>query len=131
MTTGLRGPNRHYTEGIKRTVIEEYLRGNHTQNYLEDKHGIRKRGAIRKWMRELGYEDIVQKASYLGTPIVPAVVAKKKTQAEESVQALEKRIKDLERKLEDEQLRSEAYSRIIDIAEKEFNLPIRKKPSTK
>lgn len=44
---------------------------------------------------------------------------------------LEKRIKKLERLLADEQLRSEAYQRIIDIAEKEFHIPIRKKPNTK
>jgi hypothetical protein len=48
-----------------------------------------------------------------------------------SYEAQEQRIKDLERSLEDEQLRSEAYSRMIGIAEKEFNIPIRKKSSTK
>jgi len=44
---------------------------------------------------------------------------------------LEARIKELERLLEDEQLRSEAFSRIIDIAEREYNIPVRKKPNTK
>ena len=41
------------------------------------------------------------------------------------------RIKELEKALEYEKLRSLAYSTMIDIAEKEFNIPIRKKPGTK
>jgi hypothetical protein len=43
----------------------------------------------------------------------------------------EARIKDMERRLEDEKLRSMMYSRMIDIAEKEYKIPIRKKPNTK
>ena len=38
-----------------------------------------------------------------------------------------RRIKDLERQLEDERLLKEMYSRMIDIAEKEDNISIRKK----
>jgi len=44
---------------------------------------------------------------------------------------LEERIRELERQLEDEKLRSEAYQRIIEKAEKELKVPIRKKPNTK
>ena len=58
-------------------------------------------------------------------------MSKKSTQPGRTEQELQARIKELERRLEDEQLRSEGYSRIIDIAEKEYNIPIRKKPNTK
>jgi hypothetical protein len=44
---------------------------------------------------------------------------------------LEARIKQLERQLEDSQLKEEAYRRMIDIAEKELKISIRKKPNTK
>ena len=44
---------------------------------------------------------------------------------------LQKKLKELERQLEDEKLRSEIYLRIIEKAEKELNIPIRKKPNTK
>ena len=50
-----------------------------------------------------------------------------KTKEEE----LQVRIKELEKALEYEKLRSLAYSTMIDIAEKEFNIPIRKKPGAK
>ena len=45
--------------------------------------------------------------------------------------SLEKRIKELERLLEDEKIRSEMLSRMIDIAETEYKIPIKKKPITK
>jgi hypothetical protein len=44
---------------------------------------------------------------------------------------LEEKIRELERQLEDEKLRSEAYQRIIEKAEKDFKVPIRKKPNTR
>jgi len=46
-------------------------------------------------------------------------------------QALIKRIKELERKLEDEQIRSVGLSKMIDIAEEQLNISIRKKSTTK
>jgi cell division septum initiation protein DivIVA len=46
-------------------------------------------------------------------------------------EALIKRIKELERKLEDEQIRSEGLSKMIDIAEEQLKITIRKKSSTK
>ncbi len=44
---------------------------------------------------------------------------------------LRNRIRDLERQLEDEQLKSEAYSKLIDLAESEHRIAIRKKANTK
>ena len=47
------------------------------------------------------------------------------------VKALEKKIRELEKQLEDEKIRTGMLSRMIDIAETEFKVPTRKKPSTK
>ncbi|GGE49119.1 hypothetical protein GCM10011413_14060 [Pedobacter psychrotolerans] len=55
----------------------------------------------------------------------------KPVQSDTSHEELKARIKALERQLEDEQLRAEAYSRMIDIAESELKVPIRKKSSTR
>jgi hypothetical protein len=48
-----------------------------------------------------------------------------------SVEELQKKIKQLEQQLLDSQLKEEAYRRMIDIAEKELKVSIRKKPNTK
>jgi len=47
------------------------------------------------------------------------------------VDELNARIKALEAQLEKSEIRSIAYDRMIDIAEKNFNIPIRKKAGTK
>jgi hypothetical protein len=48
----------------------------------------------------------------------------------ESLQ-LKKRIAELEDKLKDAEMKAIAFSTMVDIAEKEFNIPIRKKYNTK
>lgn len=100
--------------------------------YLQKKYDIRMHCGITKWLRQFKLEDIHYQTRYLYLS-TPAIVPAKKIP--DSVlpppdQSLEKRVKELEGLLEDEQLRSEAYLRIIDFAEKEYNLPIRKKPDT-
>ena len=45
--------------------------------------------------------------------------------------AKDRRIKELERQLEDERLRSLAFSTMIDVAEEELGVPIRKKSGSK
>ena len=123
---------RHYSELFKRKVIKEYLDSGQSKMSLLKKYDIRMKSGIQRWIRQLGYEDIHQKARYLRPNIISTLATKKAfNSVPASEQSLEQRVKELERKLEDEQLRSEAYQRIIDIAEKEYNIPIRKKPSTK
>ena len=45
--------------------------------------------------------------------------------------ALEKRIKELEKQLEKAQMKNIALNTLIDVAETEFKIPIRKKPGSK
>jgi len=44
---------------------------------------------------------------------------------------LKKRITELEQQLKDAEMKAIAYSTMVDIAEKEFNIPIKKKFNTK
>ena len=120
----------HYSESFKRKVCEEYLLTGYSKMSLLKKYDIRMKSGIQKWLRQLGYEDIHQKPRYLNS-YLSSLALKKTDTSTSKTDSLEKRIKELERLLEDEQLRSEAYIRVIDIAEKEFNIPIRKKPNTK
>lgn len=124
---------RHYPEAFKKKVVEEYLITGVSKVSLLKKYDIRMRSGIQKWMKQLGYQDIHQKAGYLSSPKISILAASKTNSisVKEPDQSLEARIKELERQLEDEQLLSEAYQRMIDIAEKEFNIPIKKKRNTK
>ncbi|HTK22446.1 MAG TPA: hypothetical protein VL442_23170 [Mucilaginibacter sp.] len=117
-----------FNEAFKRKVCDEYLRTGVPKTHLLAKYNIKYRSAIQVWLKQLGYVDIYQKVPYLDVKM-HLDLASRKTKKQLSVtdQSLEKRVKELERLLEDEQLRSEAYKRMIDIAEQELNIPIRKK----
>jgi 16S rRNA G527 N7-methylase RsmG len=56
---------------------------------------------------------------------------KSKEELEFEIQVLQKRVKDLEKQAEESELKAVAFSTMVDIAEKTFNIPVRKKFSTK
>src|SRR5580704_5146008 len=119
-----------YPESFKRRVIEEYLSTGIDKLTLQKKYGIRFKSAICTWMKRMEYEDIRGKKPYF--EIVNRIALKKQYsdkegQAPQDEAALKARIKLLERQLEDEKFRSEGYSMMIDIAEKELKVSIRKK----
>lgn len=122
-----------YPEALRRVVIEDYLRSGLSKMSIQQKHGVRFKSAIVTWMRELGYSDTQKKVSILEASN-QLELAKKYTSPQSDsndAQALAKRIKELERQLEDEKIRTEMLNMIIDIAERDYKLPIRKKPDTK
>ena len=127
--------NSKYPEKFKRKVIEEYLRTGCTKMDLVRKYKIRFKSGITSWMQELGYEDINRKMYYfevLNRATLMAGKKSKKQKAPVSEQtALLEKIKLLELKLEEEKLRSEMYNRMVEIAEKDLNIPIRKKYNTR
>jgi hypothetical protein len=116
------------SETERREMIEEYLKGGRTKVDIwrqytgqEEEHG-----KILKWMRQLGYLD---KNLYLKPLSLPGMPAKDKPN--QTVEELQQKIKQLEQQLLDSQLKEEGYRRMIDIAEKELKISIRKKPNTK
>jgi hypothetical protein len=85
-------------------------------------------------MRKLGY--ISHQGSYpmkKSNSILNASFAQQadKIDREKEPVGLQKDIQALEKQLQDAQLKVEAYELMIDIAEKEFKIPIRKKSNTK
>ena len=120
---------RYYSEDFKRMVIHEYLAGGISQGTLLRKYNIGAKSAIPRWMKRFGYTEADKSQEINFTGLISPDLAKKKEQPSNS--ALLKRIKELERELEDEKLRSELYSRIIDKAEKQLKIQIRKKPNAK
>ncbi|MCJ7722445.1 hypothetical protein MUO98_08605 [Candidatus Bathyarchaeota archaeon] len=90
---------------------------------------------ILRWMRQLGYNtDNLSRRITFGENI--SLMAKKQTtttEEEESFEVLQlkKRIHELENQLKDAEMKAIAFSTMVDIAEKEFKIPIRKKLNTK
>ena len=121
----------HYDREFKRKVIEEYLATGCTKAFLLKKYNIQFKSAIQTWMRILGYTDPSRPPQRLkfGQIIVTSLSKQKQEITEPS--ELQKKILELERQLQDEKLRSEAYARMLEKAEKELKISIRKKPDTK
>ena len=116
-----------YTEAFKRKVIEEYLETGTPKERLLVKYGIAYKGAFQAWMPKLGYVDIRRLPKPAKELADHTLMKPRKDNAE----VLQRRIKELERELEDEKLRSEAYARLIELAEREQGISIRKKDNTK
>ena len=118
-----------YSEEFKRHLIEEYLNGTADKKSLLAKYGVRAKGAFQRWMRELGYVNIRRVAA--GAKPFAQQHMKLRKKKDEPPEALQRRTAELERQLEDEKLRSEAYARLIALAEHEQGICIRKKCNTK
>lgn len=106
-----------YSESLKREVVREVKSGLISKAEAKRKYGIRGCGCIIKWIRKFEGK----------LPDNRKVMDYKKSDKD----ALIKRIKELERQLEDEQIRSFGLSKMIDIAEDQLNISIRKKSVTK
>ena len=108
---------RKYEDDFKMRVVREVLSGELTQKEANDQYGIRGHSTILNWIRKF---DDNKSFSFIMTP-------NKKL----GIQDLQQRIKELEFQLENERLRSEGFSKMIDIAEQELKITIRKKSNTK
>ncbi len=124
---------RFHTETEKHQIIQEFLAGQNTKTEIFEKYtGIRgEHGQILKWMLQLGY-DTTKKPNIVTNShsVSKKKAGNKEDETFENLQ-LKKRIVELERQLKDAELKAIAFSTMVDIAEKEFKIPIRKKLNTK
>jgi len=129
---------RYFTENERRAMIEDYLSSNCSKSEIWRKYtGMTDHGFLLRWMRELGYKPKSQRSHTLEKPIITVMTKQKKREAEfpedkdfETLQ-LKKRILELEKQLKDAEMKAIAFSTMVDIAEEEFKIPIRKKFNTK
>ena len=106
---------------LKHLIIQEVLSGSISKEEARRRYRIRGKSAILKWMRKFGYTSKVE------TNALSMKSKKAKPRDIDDSQELKQRILVLEKALEEANLNSEFYSTMIDIAEKEFKISIRKK----
>lgn len=130
-------PNKYFTETEKHQIIQELLNSGCTKAEIWEKYTGQEEehGQLLRWMRKLGYDTSIKtRRPNFDNKIT--VVAKKHNQKDKSSEdfetlQLKKRIAELEDQLKDAEMKAIAFSTMVDIAEKEFNIPIRKKYNTK
>lgn len=122
----------YFSDHEKKLIIEDYLSGSETKQSVYARYTgyPAENGKITRWMRKFGIEDKFVKHTNF------EVMSKRKKEIEaesddfETLQ-LKKRIEELEKQLHTAEMKAIAFSTMVDIAEKEFNIPIRKKHNTK
>ena len=134
-------PASGFTESEKHKIIKEMLLHQLTKREIWERYTgeQEEHGQLLRWMRQLGYNtDVKTRRPNIVSSLYS--MSQKKSTPDEPVkiedvsfenQLLKKRIADLEKQLKDAELKALAFSTMVDIAEKEFHIPIRKKLNTK
>jgi len=131
---------RDFSQSERHQMVHDYLTSGKKkieiwQQYTgqQEEHG-----QLLKWLRQFGYTDSVttRSTNFVAKQIVMSKRKKIEKSNDLTVKSfeqlqLEKRILELEKQLKDAELKAIAFSTMVDIAEKEFKIPIRKKLNTK
>ena len=112
---------RVFSDELKHQIIAKVESGELTKEQARQRYQIKGKSAILYWMRQYAKSNptFTEKSNN-------AMAAQ-----DENTKELLLKIKQLERSLEDAELTAEGYSRMIDIAERELKISIRKKYNTK
>jgi transposase len=109
---------RTYSEHLKQKVIHEVQSGILSKEEARRRYGIKGNCTILTWIRKFESQNVK----------FTTVMARSKKDSKDDLML---RIRELERQLELEKLRSFGYSKMIEIAEQELKISIRKKSDTK
>lgn len=117
-------------EDFKLRVITEVLLGQCTVEEARDKYKLASKMIITSWIR---LYEVYGRCSIFSGEEIPDMANKKDRKEvlpNESLKS-ELRICELERQLEEQRLLSEMYNRMIELAEKEYKISVRKNSGTK
>ena len=116
---------KRYSDDFKYQVVQEYLSSDFSHRELLDKYSIKGSSSISNWLRKFGLldEPIKRRTHY--------TTMKKGSKKSPEELVLEAKVKELEKALEYEKLRSLALDTMINIAEDKLKISIRKKSGTK
>ena len=118
-----RRTQRDYSHAFKLQVVSEIERGELSQKGAQRKYGIQGNATVGLWVRKYGNFDRTYKLKRkkMKSP------EQKIMELEQKVKLLEKQKKSLEHELEQTDKKALFFDMMIDIAEEEFKIPIRKK----
>ena len=116
---------KQFTDDFKLKVVQEYLETSISGKDLMNKYQIRGHGCINNWIRKFG----LTKPDQTQIDIQRTMKEESAKTAKERV--LELKVKQLEKELDNEKLRTLALNTMIDIAERDLHIPIRKESGAK
>ncbi len=111
-----------YSMSFKLSVVSEIESGNLSTTGAQRKYGIQSRSTIVNWLRKFGTFDWENQT----LSNMPKSKDQKILELEQKVLLLEKQKAFLEKQAEQSDKKAIFFDRMIDMAEKEFNIAIRK-----
>ena len=114
---------RDYSLSFKLQVVAEIESGELSINGSLNKYGIQSHGTVLNWVRKYGTFDRELQVKFT----MDKTPEQKLLELEAKVRLLERQKQSLEQQLKFQQDKAIMFDMMIDIAEKELNIPIRKK----
>ena len=121
----MRGKINVFPDELKLRYVQEWLNTDISLKELKKKYGVGSNESLYIWMRKFGLSKPNDK------PIKEYSTMSKGTVKTEREKLLELKVRQLEKDLEFERLRTHALDKMIDIAERDLNIAIRKKAGTR
>lgn len=119
-----------YSEELKKQAVFKVLSGELRKSEARRQYGIAGRATLDKWLEKYGHgimSEHQELLEHMGT--------RKKKEAVKGempeLEALRRELAEANKRMRAAELRAEAYSLMIDLAEKELKVAIRKKSTTK
>ena len=116
-----------YTMSFKLSVVQEVEKGELTYKQAQFKYGIQGKSTVLEWLRKYGNLDWEHQT--------PSCMAKspeqKLLELEQKLRQLEKQNNRLKAQVSQSEKKAILFDMMIDLAEKEYNIPIRKNSKTK
>jgi transposase-like protein len=119
----------YYSQELKHQICKDHIDNGLSLQQCVVKYNLSCHSLVHDWLRKLGYIagfDRRTRTTYLGVENYATLPKKAKPSTPEQQQ-----IALLKKELEDAKLLAEGYRRMIEIAESELKISIRKKPSAK
>lgn len=118
----VRRSQKDYSMSFKLSVVSEVERGEVSVTGAQKKYGIQGRSTVINWLRKYGTFDWENQ-----TPSnMPKSKDQKILELEQKIKLLEKQKAFLEKQADNSDKKAIFFDMMIDMAEKEFNIPIRK-----
>ncbi len=122
----------YYSHDLKHQICKDHIENGLSLRECVDKYNLSCHSLVHDWLRKLGYIagfDRRTRTAYLGVENFQTLADNPKKLQHSTAE--QQQIAALKKELEDAKLLAEGYRRMIEIAEQELKISIRKKPNTK
>ncbi len=131
-TTNVNVSKAFYSLELKHQICKDHIENGLRLRDCVKKYNLSCHSLVHAWLRQLGYiagKDRPTRSAYIGVENFNTLPSKSKNK--QPLTQEQQQIELLKRELEDAKLQAEGYRRMIEIAESELKIPIRKKLNTR